>query len=197
MLTAKNQINKFCNVLNLSFINYNDIFSDELGTFNGPPVKFELKPDAHPIKLPPRKIPFALREKVEQELDRLQKLKIIEPIAYSDWLTPIVPVLKGDGKIRICGDYRSTLNKMIKTHTHQIPSVESLLSKLDQGKIFAKLDLTNAYLQLSVDEETAKMQTIITTKGAFKCNRLQFAISATPGIFQSLIEEKFMEFPDI
>ena len=75
--------------------------------------------------------------------------------------------------------------------------MESLLSKLDQGKIFAKLDLTNAYLQLSVDEETAKMQTIITTKGAFKCNRLQFGISAAPGIFQSLIEEKLMEFPDI
>ena len=55
-------------------------------------------------------MPFALRGAVETELDRLEKLGIVEKVSHSDWATPIVPVVKGDGKVRICGDYKVTLN---------------------------------------------------------------------------------------
>lgn len=91
--------------------------------------------------------------------------KILEPVEYSDWATPIVPVTKSDGSIRICGDYKSTLNKALLPHNFRIPSVSSLLSSIEGGKIFAKLDLAQAYQQLVVDEKSAMMQTIITHKG--------------------------------
>ncbi len=52
--------------------------------------------------------------KVKEILGRLIKANVIEPVAYSDWATLIVPVLKSDGKVRICGDYKLTANQAIK-----------------------------------------------------------------------------------
>ena len=56
-------------------------------------------------------VPHALKPKVEVELKRLQQTGIIEPIEHSDWAAPIVPVVKKDGSVTICGDYRLTVNR--------------------------------------------------------------------------------------
>ena len=61
-----------------------------------------------------------MRRKVEQELDRLQKQCIIRPVT---WAAPIVPVLKKDGSVRICGDYRLTVNQTAKLETKDRGSV--------------------------------------------------------------------------
>ena len=53
---------------------------------------------------------YALKRKVEEELDRLLQTKAIEPLRYSDWANPIVPVLKADGKVRVCGDYKNVID---------------------------------------------------------------------------------------
>ena len=57
-----------------------------------------------------RPIPHALRQKVETELQRLAEQRVIEPVESSEWAVPIVPVLKPDGTVRICEDYRLTIN---------------------------------------------------------------------------------------
>lgn len=167
---------------------FKNVFDSSLGRYCGPPIKFELKEGTVPIRFPPRNVPMALREPIEKELAKLESQGILTKIEYSDWTTPIVPVKKSNGTIRICGDYRSTVNQCIKPHTHKVPSINDLLSRLDGGVVFAKLDMTQAYQQLTVDEATAKMQAITTHKGTFAVNRLQFGISAAPGIFQSLVE---------
>ncbi|XP_068140073.1 uncharacterized protein [Drosophila tropicalis] len=149
---------------------YKDLFSSELGRFRGPPVSLQINTDATPVRLPARRIPFAIQELYEEELDRLCSQGILVPIEYSDWATPTVPVIKKDGTIRICGDYKSTINKVIKQHGYQIPPMNSLLASVEGGSIFAKIDLAQAYQQLVVDEQSALMQTI------------------SPGIFQSCIE---------
>ena len=53
----------------------------------------------------------AMKEKVEDELKRLQETGVIEPVQFSEWAAPIVPVLKSNGQIRICGDYKVTINQ--------------------------------------------------------------------------------------
>ena len=62
-------------------------------------------------------MPYALRTKVEQELDRLEKSGIIEPVQFSEWAAPIVPVVKRDGAIRVCGDYKLTANQDFESWT--------------------------------------------------------------------------------
>ena len=54
----------------------------------------------------PRTVSFILREEVEAELDRLQSIGVICPVKTADWAAPIVPVLKKNGVLRLCGDYK-------------------------------------------------------------------------------------------
>lgn len=75
----------------------------------------KIKPDAHLKFFKPRPVPLALKPKIEQELDRLLASGIIEKVDHSDVATPIVPVLRPDGNVRICGDFSVTLNKVTKT----------------------------------------------------------------------------------
>lgn len=167
---------------------YQSLFSSELGCYKGPPITLPIDQTVAPVRCTPRRIPLATRSLVEDEIRRLCSQGILEPVEYSDWATPIVPVQKSDGSIRICGDYKSTVNKAIKPHCFQIPAISTLLSSIEGGHIFAKVDLAQAYQQLPVDDASSLLQTIVTHKGAFKVKRLQFGISSAPGIFQNLIE---------
>ena len=100
---------------------YTDVFKDELGLLKGSTAKIYKEADATPCFFNARSVPYALCKKVEDELNRLQDLKIIEPVQFSDWAAPIVPVLKNDGTIRICGDYKITINKAAKLDKYPVP----------------------------------------------------------------------------
>ena len=50
--------------------------------------------------------------------------KVIEPVRYSDWATPIVPVLKADGKVRVCGEYKLTMNQVSHLEQYPIPTLD-------------------------------------------------------------------------
>ena len=129
-----------------------------------------------------------MRAKVDQELDRLVQEGVITPITYSPWAAPIVPVLKSDNSIRICGDYKLTANMAARLDTYPIPRKDDIFSSLSGGKFFSKLDMSQAYAQLSLDEQSRPFTVINTQKGLFKYNRLCFGISSAPGIFQRAME---------
>ncbi|BHF70367.1 hypothetical protein SprV_0301341700 [Sparganum proliferum] len=104
-----------------------DLFRDDSAThYRGPPVKFQFQSDFRPRFLKDRTVPYAVTPKVEEELDRLQKADIIEPMQYSEWAAPIVPVLKSDGSVRICGDYKLTINSASKLNPYPLPRIEDL-----------------------------------------------------------------------
>ena len=69
---------------------YNDVFDGSLGTLTKITGKLYLKEDAKPVFCKARSLPYAIKAKVEQELQRLQNDGIIEPVSWSDWATPIV-----------------------------------------------------------------------------------------------------------
>ena len=86
------------------------VFEEGLGTYSGPHVSIRVKPDAVPKFCKVRPVPYAQREAVEEELARLERQGIIEPVQHSEWASPVVTVLKADRSIRLCGDYKRTLN---------------------------------------------------------------------------------------
>ncbi|XP_075550253.1 uncharacterized protein LOC142583647 [Dermacentor variabilis] len=83
--------------VNSIFNDYNDVFSEELGLIKGPPASLHMKEGAVPKFCKARPIPYALRERVSLELDRLVSVGVLSPVAHSEWATPIVVVLKKDG----------------------------------------------------------------------------------------------------
>ncbi|XP_060543768.1 uncharacterized protein K02A2.6-like isoform X2 [Pantherophis guttatus] len=176
---------------------FKEVFDGKLGKFVGKPISFNLDKTITPIRLKPRRVPFALRPKVDAQLDKLIAQGVLEPIDHAAWETPIVTPMKHDGSVRICADYKCSINKALSQSAYPVPVVQHLLHSLGSGTIFAKLDLAQAYQQLPVDEKTAEAQTIVTHRGAFKCNRLQFGVSAAPGIFQSMMERLLQGIPGV
>ena len=86
-------------------------------------------------------IPY-YREKVVKELNQLVEEGSLEPVKHSDWASPIVAVFKLDKEnVRICSDYKQTVNPVSKLDRYPIPRIEDLFSKLAGGKSFSKLDL--------------------------------------------------------
>ena len=142
-------------------------------------------------------MPYALRSKVEAELDRLEKEGVIEPVQFSDWAAPIVPVVKKDGSIRICGDYKLTVNRAAKMDTYPLPRIDDLFASLVGGKTFSTLDLAHAYQQVPLEEGSRQYVTINTTKGLYRYNRLPFGVASAPSIFQRIMDAILQGLPGV
>ena len=141
-----------------------------------------MDPEATPRFNPARSVPYALHEKVEQELVRLTEVGVIEP---AEWAALIVAVLKHDRtNVRICGDFRITVNPVSKLDRYPIPKTTDLFTNLSKGKVFSKLDLSHAYQQLPLDVESKCYVVINTHKGLFRYTRFP---SSAPAIFQRVI----------
>ena len=125
---------------------------------------------------------------MEVELENLESMGIISPVESSRWAAPIVPVLKQNGAVRICGDYKVTVNQACLTDSYPLPRVEELLANLSGGNLFSKVDMSQVYLQLPLDEQSKEYVTENTHKGLYRYNRLPFGISSAPSIFQRTIE---------
>lgn len=173
------------------------LFNDELGTLRDTKVTIHVQPDAHPRFFRPRPVPYALRGKVETELQRLQDTGVITPVKFSEWAAPIVPVLKHDGSMRICGDFKVTVNRSATPDTYPLPKVTDIFASLAGGDTFTKLDLAHAYQQLVLDEPSSNLVTINTSKGLYRYNRLPFGISAAPSIFQRTMENLLQGIPQV
>nr|XP_056718397.1 uncharacterized protein K02A2.6-like [Euleptes europaea] len=176
---------------------FEDVWKGPLGCYKGPPVRLHVDPAAAPIRLKPRRVPFALKPRIDAELDRLVAQGVLVPVPNAPWETPIVTPLKPNGDVRICADYKCTINTALRPHAYPMPVVSHLLASLAGGQVFAKLDLAQAYQQLPVDPESAEAQTIVTHRGAFRVTRLQFGVSTAPGIFQNLMEDLLKGLPGV
>ena len=91
---------------------------------------------------------------------------------------------KPDGSVRICGDFKVTINPVLQIDKHLIPKPEDLLTVLAGGQKFSKLDLSQVYQQMLLDPEDRKYTTINTHLGLFQYKRLSFGIASAPAIFQ-------------
>lgn len=95
----------------------------------------------HAEVLPDKKSTHALLDKVLEALNRLVAAGIISPVTKTDWATPIVPVLKKDGTVRICGDLKSILNLVCELKQYLLPLIGDIFAQLGGGERFRILDL--------------------------------------------------------
>lgn len=170
-----------------------EVFTDKLGTCKRA-IRLQLTDD-EPVYVRARPVPLALRARVERELARLESDGSIYRVDYSDYGTPIVPVVKKNGDIRICGDYKITINPKLKRDYYPLPRIDELFASLSGGEKFTKIDLTHAYEQCMLTKESQPYTAITTHLGTYAYRRTPYGLACVPEKFQKLMEETLRGIP--
>nr|XP_034836883.1 uncharacterized protein K02A2.6-like [Maniola hyperantus] len=170
-----------------------EVFTDTLGTCKKT-IQLQLT-DQEPVYVKARPVPLALRGRVQSELERLEREGYMYRVDHSEYGTPIVPVVKACGEIRICGDYKVTINPKLKRDYYPLPRIEELFASLSGGEEFSKIDLKHSYQQVMLSEDSQAYTAITTHIGTFVYRRTPFGLSCIPEKFQKLMEETLRGIP--
>ena len=126
----------------------------DIGRLNTEPVKIMLQDGAEPYALSVvRRVPIPVESKVKEELDRLEAAGVIEPITKPTlWCSPMVPVMKKSGKVRLCVDLK-WLNQTVKREQFILPTQQDVTSKLSSATVFTSIDAASGFYQIPLHED--------------------------------------------
>lgn len=147
---------------------------------NGPPVS------ARPRPLPPDKF-----EKVKAEFQRMQDMGICRP-SKSSWSSPLHVVVKKNGELRPCGDYRR-LNYITKPDRYPIPHIQHCSYLLANKKIYTRLDLQRAYHNIGIAEQDIEKTAITTPFGLYEFPRMTFGLRNAAQTFQRFLNNEVFQ----
>ena len=154
---------------------HKNVFDKGLGTIKGFKADIKLQDGAKPVFCKARPVPYALHQKVEEELDRLESLGVVKKVERSDWSSPIVCVPKKDGSIRICGDFKVSVNQVLLDNPYPLPDTEDIFATLGSRTVFSKIDLSNANQQMELNPESQ--------------HYLTYGIASARALFQSTMDQ--------
>ena len=149
--------------------------------------------DDTPIYQRQRRFPPPISDELERQCKELNSLDIIEP-SMSPWSSPVVPVRKKDGTIRMCIDYRQ-LNKVTIPDKFPVPNLADSIFGLHGTNFFTRLDLVRGYYQLPVDEKSRPYTAFSTQRNHWQFKRLSFGLRNAPSAFQREIQAVLSTFP--
>ena len=147
--------------------------------------------DNQPVRVSPRRLPYALRTELEAELTKLMNTGCIEE-SSSPYASGLVLVRKKDGGLRVCVDYW-LLNKKTVPDCYPIPRIDEMIDTIgrQKGKVFTSLDLMKGYHQVKVAED-CKCKTAFTCHmGLYQYRRMPFGLTNAPATFQRLMNRLF------
>ena len=172
-----------------------DVFSVgefDIGSANVTQHVIKLSDDT-PIFQRPRRFSPPVNSEIERQCDELHSLDVIEP-SLSPWNSPIVPITKKGGGLRMCLDYRK-LNKVTVPDRHPMPNMIDSLFGLNGTKYFASLDLRKSYYQVPIHPNSRKYTAFATSKNHWQFKRLSFGLRNAPAAFQREIQAVLSPFP--
>ena len=188
------------NVLGLDYINkstsldmkailvkYGDLF-EGYGKLPGL-LHLVTDPTVPPVRMPLRKLPFPIKERVRHTLDSMVSNGIIvQETEPSEWISALLAVAKNNGDIRICIDPKP-LNKALLRNHYMMPTIEDVLPQLKNAKIFSTCDARHGFWHVCLDDESSKLTVFETPFGRFRWLRLPFGISVAPEEFQRRLHD--------
>lgn len=122
-----------------------------------------------------------LKNKINQLLENGTIVK-----SNSKTVSPMFIGKKGNNDIRILIDYRK-LNKYVYDDNFCFPSIYDNVEMIRGSKYFSKIDLTNSFYQIPIQEECQDVTSFICTFGQYKFTTLPFGLKSSPKIFQRTI----------
>ena len=150
--------------------------------------KIQLKENAQPVVHAARRVPAPLKTRLKKELDRMTTMGVIKKIEEpTDWVNSMVCVKKKNGDLRLCMDPQD-LNDNVKREHYQIPKREEIIREMAGARYFSKLDASQGFWQLKLDECSTKYCTFNTPFGRYCFLRLPFGIISASEIFHRAVE---------
>ena len=168
---------------------HDKVFNKGLGTIKGFKADIKLQDDANSVFCKAQPVPYALCQKVQEELDPLESQGVVKKVEQSDWASPIVCVPKKGGSISICGDFKVPINRFLLDDPYPLPDAEDVFATLGGGTLFSKIDLSNACQQKELTADSQHYLTVNTHKGLYAYQRLTYGIASAPAIFQSTMDQ--------
>jgi hypothetical protein len=125
--------------------------------------RLPIKEGFQPFQQAPRRMAPNITLKIKEEIERLVRAGFIRLVRYVEWLSNIVPVLKKNGKLRICIDFRN-INMATPKDEYPIPVADLLVDGASGYKVLSFMDGHSGYDQIFIAESDV-------LKTAFRCPR--------------------------
>jgi hypothetical protein len=117
----------------------------------------ELEEGAKPMITHPYRHPRRFKDEIEKAIKELLVMGHIK-LSSNPFASSVVLVLKKDGTMRMCIDYRALNKKTIKNQ-YPIPHIDELMDELHGAVFFSKIDLHSGYHQINIREQNIEKTT--------------------------------------
>ena len=114
-----------------------------------------------PFQQAPRRMATNITLKIKEEIERLVRAGFIRPARYIEWLSNMVHVIKKNGKLRICIDFRN-INMATPKDEYPMPVADLLVDDVSGYKVLSFMDGHAGYNQIFIAESDVH-------KTAFRC----------------------------
>ena len=190
---------------------YSDVFTG-IGTSPSAPYKFQLKPNAKPMRHAPQKVPILLQEAFHKEIRNLEQLGILQPFKeVTEWVNSFVIMEKKvlldssnthspgylvQKKLWICLDPRD-LNEAIEREPYNTWSIEEILGKFHNMKWFTIADFNKGYWMVELHLDSRKLMTIALDIGRLPWTQLPMGSIIAQDVFQRKVDSIFLDMPGV
>jgi len=135
----------------------------------------------------PYKIPDALRDKVEQELQNMLDAGIIRYDPETRYNSPLIVITKLDNSIRLVNNFVE-LNKRTATEKYQMSDPTEILSRVAGAKFCTKIDMNKYFWQVKLEPKSQHLTGFWTPWGIFSYQRVPIGLCGAPITAQRAVD---------